>query len=188
MGIAEAKKYLIELRKKQSDPALWPDFLTGLPDKRAVIKKIVDVYPKNKKAAVSYVRIANIHPYLAKHGTSRHAEIIQWAAAILKSTMDKCTDGFVGTVGIHDFVAVCSKDKIDRFLDTSSKAFERKIKGFYGKDELKSNTVLTFDKNGRTISLGLMRLVHCVVNSEDRIPAPEVLRHLTERCGRLESC
>ncbi len=39
MGLAEAKKYIQELHKKQSDPFLWPDYLTGLPDKAAIIKK-----------------------------------------------------------------------------------------------------------------------------------------------------
>ena len=39
MGFKEAKKYISELHKKQDDPYLWPDYLTGLPDKNAIVQK-----------------------------------------------------------------------------------------------------------------------------------------------------
>jgi hypothetical protein len=43
MGLTEAKKYIQHLHKKQDNPYLWPDYLTGLPDKSAIIKKMESV-------------------------------------------------------------------------------------------------------------------------------------------------
>jgi GGDEF domain-containing protein len=98
VGIAEAKKYIADLRKRQENPYLWPDFLTGLPEKPAIISNLQKVYPKLGEFAIAYIRIANIHPYLIKYGPDKHAEIIQWAAAILKTSCDLCQSCFVGTV------------------------------------------------------------------------------------------
>ncbi|MDA8431488.1 MAG: hypothetical protein M0Z60_00830, partial [Nitrospiraceae bacterium] len=107
MGITEAKHYIQELHKRQENPYLWPDFLTGLPDKGAIIRNLDTVYPNLGRYSIAYVRIGNIHPYLVKYGPDRHADIIQWAAAILKTTCDKCSKCFVGTMSTHDFVITC---------------------------------------------------------------------------------
>jgi hypothetical protein len=62
VGVAEARRYIEELHKKQENPYLWPDFLTGLPDKAAIINKLEDVFPKLGGLSIAYVRIINIHP------------------------------------------------------------------------------------------------------------------------------
>ena len=86
MGLREAQEYITRLHKLQDNPYNWPDYLTGLPDRAAVLKKIDEVYDKFDRYSVAYVRIVNVHPYLLKYGDSKHAEIIQWAAGLLKTT------------------------------------------------------------------------------------------------------
>jgi hypothetical protein len=46
MGLVEARKYIQDLHKRQSNPYLWPDYLTGLPDKAAIIKKMSEIRSK----------------------------------------------------------------------------------------------------------------------------------------------
>src|SRR5574340_253924 len=126
MGLTEAKKYIQDLHKKQSNPFLWPDYLTGLPDKAAIIKKVDEVSPKLGDYSLVYVRIANIHPYLLKYGPEKHAEIIQWAAAILKTTAEKCPQSFVGTLNTHDFIATCRTKNMVKLFDEAREMFRKK--------------------------------------------------------------
>src|SRR5512135_658244 len=148
MGIADARKYIQELHKRQENPYLWPDFLTGLPDKGAIIKNLDAVYPKLGRYAVAYVRIANIQPYLVKYGPDKHADIIQWAAAILKTTCEKCSRCFVGTISTHDFILSCETRNMVKHFKEAEKAFTKKMEAFYTKEDLASRTVLSFSRNG----------------------------------------
>jgi len=63
MSLKEAKKYIDELHKKQGNPYIWPDFLTGLPDKAAILLRLDEIYPRMGEYAISLVRIANVNPY-----------------------------------------------------------------------------------------------------------------------------
>jgi len=146
MGIAEAKKYIADLRRKQGDPAQWPDFLTGLPDKTVIVRKVNEVCSRLDRYAITYLRIGNIEPYLLKYGSERHMEIIQWAAAILKTTVDKY-NGFLGAYDTHDFVTICRKKDVKAFLGEASDTFDKKIKSFYSEDDLKKKAVLSFKKD-----------------------------------------
>ena len=128
MGLTEAKKYIQDLRKRQSNPFLWPDYLTGLPDKSAIIKKMDEVFPKLGDYSVAYLRIDNIQPYLLKYGPHKHAEIIQWAAAILKTNSDKCPNSFVGILNTHDFIAICETKNMVKAIEGVREIFRKKAK------------------------------------------------------------
>jgi GGDEF domain-containing protein len=185
LGVQEAKRYITELRRRQQDPLLWPDFLTGLPDERAVVRAIHDIYPKLRHYSITLIRIANIEPYLVTHGTSRHREVIEWAAAILKTTMDR-HGGFVGKFRMHDFIAVCETKKLPAFLREASRTFEAKMKEFYTREAVKEKTLLSFTSFGREVSFGLMGLVSCSVNGKDGIPKERVIEYLLELCPDVE--
>ena len=135
MGIAEARKYIQQLHRRQENPDLWPDFLTGLPDRAAIIKRLEQVYPHIGRYSVAYVRIANVHPYLIKYGPDRHAEIIQWAAAILKTTCEKCSKCFVGTVSTHDFVIMCETKNMTKHFKEAARLFRKKAEAFYNEED-----------------------------------------------------
>ena len=182
MGLRIAKKYITDLHTKQADPQLWPDFLTGLPDRAASIRKLNEVYEKFGRNAVIYFRIENIEPYLAKYGTDRHVEIIEWAAAILRTTMDNY-GGFVGTVGTHEFIAVCRKSGCKEFVEEVDKAFSKRAKDFYKPKDLKNGAVLSFSTNGgKKIRLGLMDLKHCTTENTCGVPMDKFLAHLKKSC------
>lgn len=182
MGIREAQKYISDLKKRQSNPLLWPDYLTGLPDKHAVIMKTNEVYSKLGKYAVTFIRIANINSYLIKYGSGRHAEIIQWTAAILKTCADK-HDCFVGYFGNHDFVAVCKKSAMEAFLADANKLFDKKSSAFYRKADLNKKSVLSFMSNGKHITLGLMKLVCSTIDGKTDIPRGELIPYLESDCN-----
>jgi GGDEF domain-containing protein len=181
VGVQEARQYITELRRRQQDPLLWPDFLTGLPDERAVVRAIHDVYPRLRHYSITLIRIANIEPYLVTHGTARHREVIEWAAAILKTTMDR-HGGFVGRFRMHDFIAVCETKHLDAFLRETSRTFQRKMKAFYTKEAAEERTLLSFSRSGREVSFGLMELVSCSVNGADGIPKERVIEYLLDNC------
>jgi len=185
MSIKEAKKYISELRKKQDNPYLWPDFLTGLPDKTAIIQKISEVYNQLGKQCISFMRIANIQPYLIKYGPDRHADIIQWAAAILKITSDKYK-GFVGTCCTHDFVAICDSKNATNFVNEASKLFEKKALTFYNKEDLKKGTVLSFMREGKKVEVGFMKLIACSISEKTDIPKEQIIPYLGKLCIECE--
>ena len=186
MGMADAKKYIQELHKRQENPYLWPDFLTGLPDKGAIIKNLDIVYPRLGKYAVAYVRITNIHPYLLKYGPDKHADIIQWAAAILKTTCDRCTKCFVGTLSTHDFVVTCETKRMAAHIREAAKMFRRKVETFYTKDDLTSKTTLSFRRNGKRVNIGLMSLKAVIADEETSIKKSHLLREMGSVCESIE--
>ena len=183
MGISEAQKYIERLHKRQSNPMLWPDFLTGLPDKNAIIKKVFDSYPKGRSCVI-YFRISNIQPYLIKYGPDRHAEIIQWAAAILKTTSDKYK-AFVGVFGSHDFIVVSQKKDSERLIGEAVRLFEKKAETFYSPEDRRLGRLITFSEEGKDISVGLMTLISAKLCGEP-IPKEQVIHHLGEIINRLE--
>jgi len=186
MGIAEAKKYIQELHKRQENPYLWPDYLTGLPDKSAIIKRFEEVYPKIGQYAIAYVRIANIHPYLIKYGPDKHAEIIQWAAAILKTTCEKCSKCFVGTVSTHDFIIMCETRNMVKHVREAARTFNKKMEAFYNREDLSSKTTLSFRRNGEKINIGLMRLKAVIADRKLSIKKSHLLQDMGKACHGME--
>ena len=187
MGLTEAKKYIQDLRKKQNNPFLWPDYLTGLPDKSAIIKKMDEVFPKLGEYSVVYLRIDNIQPYLLKYGPAKHAEIIQWAAAILKTSSDKCPNSFVGTLNTHDFIAICETKKMVELIDGAREIFRKKASTYYSKKDLAKGVTLSFDRNdGKKVNLGLMKFIAVVVNRKLRLKRSSLIPDMARICDALE--
>lgn len=187
MGLTEAKKYIQDLRKKQSNPFLWPDYLTGLPEKPAIIKKMDEVFPKLGEYSVVYLRIDNIQPYLLKYGPAKHAEIIQWAAAILKTSSDKCPNSFVGTLNTHDFIAICETKNMAKLINGAREIFRKKASTYYSKKDLAKGVALSFDRNdGKKVSLGLMKFIAAVVNKKLRVKKSRLILDMARICDALE--
>ncbi len=185
MSIAEAKKYIDELHKKQNNPYLWPDFLTGLPDKASIIRKLNEIYPQLGHYSIAFIRIANIHPYLIKYGPDRHADIIQWAAAILKTACDSSKGCFVGTVSTHEFVVICKTTNMMRYIKDAMKMFNRKAGTYYAKEDQKNKTILSFAGNGKRVNIGLIKMVGVVVNEKPRIDKSILIREMGMACDGL---
>lgn len=185
MSLSAAKRYIDALRRKQDNPYLWPDFLTGLPDKPAIMKKVIEVYPQLGKYSIIYLRVANIQPFLIKYGPDRHVDIIQWTAAILKTTVDEYK-GFVGAFSSHDFVAICSAKDSKEFVDTVSRLFEKKIMTFYSDEDLKRGSLFSFIRDGKKIDVGFMKLVSTDISTKPDIPKDLLIPHLGRLCAELE--
>ncbi len=187
MGLREARKYIEELHKRQDNPYLWPDYLTGLPDRQGILKKLDSVYPKLGKYAIAFVRIANIHPYILKYGSNHHAEIIQWAAAILKTLSAEVKGGFVGTVGTHDFVLITRASAIEGVLKKANSLFKKKALSYYSDDDRKRGYVLSFRSNdGEAVKVGFMKFVVAVANSPVGIEKMEIIPALSRLCTYAE--
>ena len=188
MVMNEAKQYIQDLRKKQKNPYLWPDYLTGLPDKAAIIKKMDEVFPKLGEYSIVYVRIANIQPYLIKYGSDSHAEIIQWAAAILKTSADKRSNSFVGTLSTHDFIVMCQTKKMAKLLEEVREMFRKKVSTFYSKEDLRKEMTLSFDRNdGKKINFGLMKFVAVAADKKFRVNKGQLIRNMAKVCDAMEA-
>ena len=187
MGLIQAKKYIQDLHKKQSNPYLWPDYLTGLPDKHAIIKKMDEVFPAVGEYSISYIRIANIQPYLLKYGPDKHAEIIQWAAAILKTTYDICPKSFIGAFNTHDFIGICKTRNMVKLFEEAQEMFRKKTAVYYSKNDLGKGITLSFDKNdGEKVNCGLMTLIAVVVDKKLRVKKSHLIRNMARICEAVE--
>jgi len=187
MGLTEAKKYIQDLRKKQSNPFLWPDYLTGLPDKSAIIKKMDEFFSKLGEYSVVYLRIDNIQPYLLKYGPAKHAEIIQWAAAILKTSSDKCPNSFVGTLNTHDFIAICETKNMGTIIEEAREIFRKKASTYYSQKDLAKGVTLSFDRNdGKKVNLGLMKFIAVVAGRKLRVKRRRLILDMARICEALE--
>ena len=187
MGLVEAKKYIQELHKKQSNPYLWPDYLTGLPDRASIVKKLDEVFPAVGEYSISYIRIANIQPYLLKYGTDKHAEIIQWAAAILKTTYDRCPQSFIGAFNTHDFIGMCKTKNMARLFEDAQEMFRKKAAAYYSKNDLLKGITLSFDRNdGEKVNRGLMKLIAVVSDKKLRVKKSYLIRNMARICEAIE--
>lgn len=187
MGLTEAKKYIQDLHKKQSNPYLWPDYLTGLPDKAAIIKKMDEVFPALGEYSISYIRIANIQPYLLKYGPGKHAEIVQWAAAILKTTYATCPKSFVGVFNTHDFMGVCKTKNMVSLFEEAQAMFRRKTASYYSKNDLGKGMTLSFDGNdGEKVNCGLMNLIAVVADKKLRVKKSQLILSMARICEVIE--
>jgi len=187
MGIAEAKKYIRLLHKKQEDPYLWPDYLTGLPDKTSVIKKIYETSPKLGEYSIAYIKITNIQPYLLHYGPDKHAEIIQWAAAIIKTTADKCHDSFAGTFNTHDFIMICKTKNVAKLFEEAREIFRKTVLDYYSRKDLAKGEILFYDRNdGKKVNKGLMKLIAVVADKKLRVKRNDLLMNMARICDALE--
>jgi len=187
MGLSDARKYIQQLRKRQNDPFLWPDFLTGLPDKAAILKKLEDVYPKLGKISVAYVRISNIRSYVIKYGPNHHADIIQWAAAILKTSAARCKNGFVGTLSTHDFMVMCESREMPKLMDEAADLFEKQMRNYYSHKDLKDRTTFSFTKEmGTDIRIGLMKLVYVIADTKLSVERGDLILNMAGICDAVE--
>lgn len=187
MALSEAKKYIQQLHKRQSDPFLWPDFLTGLPDKSAILRKLEDIYPKLGRTSIAYVRISNIQSYLIKYGPDHHADIIQWTAAILKTSADRCRSGFAGTLGTHDFMVMCESREIQNLMREASGLFQKQMRNYYSSKDLKDQTTLAFTKDkGENIRIGLMKLVCVIADKKLPVRRGDLILNMARLCDALE--
>jgi GGDEF domain-containing protein len=181
MGITEARKYITALHKKQKDPLQWPDFLTGLPDRNAIIHRA----RKKGIRTIAYIRIENINPYLAKYGTTRHVEIIEWASAILRTTAEKY-NMFVGTLSKHDFVVIGANKNLNGFLEEAALIFEKKAQGFYNKEDLKTGSIMRFMNEDKEIHLGFMKFIYCTSKGIKNLKREEMILHLEKLCDKKQ--
>ncbi len=187
MRLSDARKYIQQLRRRQNNPFLWPDFLTGLPDKAAILKKLEDVYPKLGKISVAYVRIANIHSYVIKYGPNHHADIIQWAAAILKTSADRCNNGFVGTLSTHDFMVICQSREMTKLMAEAARLFEKQMRQYYSQKDLKDRTTLSFTRDRETdIKIGLMKLVYIIADTKLSVERGDLILNMAGICDAVE--
>jgi len=188
MGLTEARRYITDLRKRQNNPYLWPDYLTGLPDKTAILRKLEEIYPTMGKYSVAYVRISNIQSYIIKYGPNRHADIIQWAAAILKTSADAAKNGFVGTLSTHDFIVICECRDMQRMMEQAATLFRKRIADYYSKDDIKKQQILSFKKSdGKSIRIGLMKLVCVVADKKLPVKKSDLVINMARICDAIES-
>jgi len=188
MGLSEARKYIADLRKRQNNPYLWPDYLTGLPDKSAILRKLEEIYPKMGSYSVAYVRISNIQSYLIKYGPNRHADIIQWAAAILKTSAEARKNGFAGTLSTHDFIVICDCRDMPKLMEQAATLFTKRIADYYSKDDMKKQETLSFKKSdGKAVSIGLMKLVCVVADKKLPVKKSDLIINMARVCDAIES-
>ncbi len=188
MSLIKAKDYIKELHRRQENPYLWPDYLTGLPDKAAIIHRLGEVYPRLGRTTLAYVRVINVHPFLLKYGADRHAEIVQWSAAILKTVADSHgRNNFVGALRTHDFVLIARTDRIDAILKEAVTLFRRKVRRLYSDEDLGRGFTISFKRGSEEVQIGLMKMIYVTTRSAFGIPRGRLIPALADLCDELEA-
>ncbi|MDA8156293.1 MAG: hypothetical protein M0Z52_07555 [Actinomycetota bacterium] len=185
--LAQARKYITELHRKQNDPYCWPDYLTGLPGQNAIIRKLEKLYPRLGTYSIAYARISNIYPYLIKYGYKHHADIIEWSAAIFKTAFDNVKDSFVGAIDTHGYVIMAKSRDLDPVLSECARLFGKKTGAYYSPEDRKKGSVLSFHAEGKCVSVGLMGIIYCAMKEKTAIPRRDLIQHLAAMCAKLES-
>ena len=187
LSLTRAKEYIRKLHSKQSNPNLWPDFLTGLPDKAAVLRRVNETLPRLGTQAVAYVRIANINPYLLKYGAEHHAELVQWAAAVLRTSADDYGRGyFVGAVKTHDFVVLGRTPNVEGIVRKANSLFLKRTRNMYSEQDLERGYIISFQKGRARVNIGLMRLIYVLADSSCSLGQGEFMGTLQELCAEAE--
>jgi len=187
LSLVRAKEYIKKLHSKQGNPDLWPDFLTGLPDKTASLRRINNTLPKLGPYAVAYLRITNINPFLLKYGMERHAEVVQWAAAILKTVADEHgKDNFVGAIRTHDFVVVGRVGSVEAIVKRASSLFQKRTRGMYDERDIQRGYILSFKKGKAQVRIGLMRLTSVITDGHPNLERGEFVAALQSLCSEAE--
>lgn len=187
MGLTQAKDYIKNLRERQANPYLWPDYLTGLPDKAAILQKLDETYPKLGSYSIAYIRIANVNPFLVKYGAHKHADIVQWAAAILKTVADEHgRKNFVGTLKTHDFILMARTDRTEPILKKANSLFSRQIRKFYGQGDIQRGYVVSYRRQKAEIKIGLMKLIYIMTSSPLGMSQTSLLLNMEQFCNDLE--
>ena len=185
--LAQARKYISELHKKQNDPYCWPDYLTGLPGKNAIIRKLEKTYPKLGTYGIAYARVANVYPYLIKYGYKNHADIIEWSAAILKTLSDKLKDSFVGTIDTHGYIVMAKAKDLDPMMSECAKLFKKKTGAYYSGEDRGKGSILSFQAEGKCVRVGLMGIIYCAITQKTNISRGDLIPHLVTMCSQIES-
>jgi len=187
LSLIRAKEYIKKLHSKQSNPDLWPDFLTGLPDKAAVLRRVNETLPRLGTQAVAYVRIANINPYLLKYGAEHHAELVQWAAAVLRTSADDYGRGhFVGAIKTHDFVVLGRTANVEAILKKADSLFQKRTRNMYTEQDLERDYIISFQKGRDRVRIGLMQLIHVIADSSCELGQGDFMATLQELCEEAE--
>ncbi|MDA8387480.1 MAG: hypothetical protein M0Z58_02300 [Nitrospiraceae bacterium] len=187
MGLAEARKYIAWLHKKQNDPGCWPDYVTGLPGRAATLRQLDLVYPRLGRYAASYIRISNIYPFLIKYGYEHHTDLIEWAAAILKTTADRVRGSFVGTMDSHDFVVISRRTELDGILEAARVLFAKKARSLYSPEDRRRGVIISFKSaGGGSVRVGLMGLVCASAAEKPPVSRADFLPYLAGLCSRME--
>ncbi len=186
MGASEARKYIAQLHRKQSDPGNWPDYLTGLPGKAAILRELDRVYSRLGHFGAAYVRVSNIYPFLIKYGYEHHADLIEWAAAILKTTADSVKDSFVGTIDTHDYIVISREADLDDVIKKAQGLFARKATSLYNPADRKKGFILSFQADGRNVRVGLMEFICACIRQKTSIPKLDLLPYLSGLCSEME--
>ncbi len=138
--------------------------------------------------SVVYLRLNNIQPYLLKYGPGKHGEIIQWAAAILKTTSDKYPNSFTGTLNTHDFLIICETKNTEWFIEEAREIFRKKASTYYSPKDLANGVTLSYDRNdGKKINLGLMKFIAVVVNRKLKVKRSRLILDMARICEGLEA-
>jgi len=187
LSLTRAKEYIRKLHSRQSNPDLWPDFLTGLPDKAAVLRRVNEAIPRLGSQSVAYVRIANINPYLLKYGAEHHAALVQWAAAILRTVADEYGRGnFVGALKTHDFVVVGRTANVEAIVTRAGTLFRKRTHSMYTEQDLEREYIISFQKGRARIKIGLMRLIHVLADNSCNLGQGEFIAMMQELCSEAE--
>jgi hypothetical protein len=121
-----------------------------------------------------------------KYGDSKHAELIQWAAAILKTTASEYKGAFVGAVGTHEFTIVSKTKDMRNLIRKARNLFIKKTKEYYADADLERNYIFSFTRDGTKVYVGFMDLIYEILE-QPNVEKFNVIPYLAQLCVECEN-
>ncbi len=123
--------------------------LTGLPGNVQIHSELKKRISKEEEFSVLYVDLDNFKSYNDVYGFLKGDKIIQFTADILTDEVKKFgIGGFVGHVGGDDFIAIVSGIEIEDLCQRIIARFEKKIKSFFTKEDVKKGYIEVANRRG----------------------------------------
>ena len=149
LGIITVQNLLECLTQMKVEQARYANPLTGLPGNILIEKEIEQRLLTKTKDVVMYIDIDFFKPYNDLYGFEQGDQFILFISKILKHTVKRYKDIFVGHIGGDDFVIICPTGIACNLAEQILNIYQRINKYYYNKEDWEAQALIANDRLGR---------------------------------------
>jgi hypothetical protein len=73
-----------------------------------------------------------------------------------------------------------------KHLKEAGKIFKKKVESFYSKDDLRNKKVMSFNRNGERVDIGLMKLFSVITDKKLHVEKKHLIQNMGRVCEGLD--
>ncbi|MFA5147362.1 MAG: diguanylate cyclase [Candidatus Omnitrophota bacterium] len=146
--------------QKMKDRAENANPLTKLPGNNVIREEVEKRIRLNEKFVAIHSDLDNFKAYNDKYGISKGDDVIKFTAKTLQDAIAEKgnPDDFLGHEGGDDFFIVTSPDRSEAVTDYIVENFDKKIRGFYTRDDIDLGYILEKNRQGQMVKFPIMSI------------------------------